>query len=65
MPVNNEGYMTSTDVCRYMNVSMNVVNKLERDGHLKPKRKLQTNHRRYYLREDVIKFCESLSTNNE
>ena len=58
-------FMTSKEVCRYCNISISVLNKLERDGNLKPNRKLPINHRRLYTKEDVDKFLDSISTNQD
>lgn len=54
-------FMTSRDVCQYCNFSVSVLNKLEKDGILKPKRKLSVNHRRLYKKEDVDKFLDSIT----
>ena len=58
---NNEAFMTSKDVCRYCGFSMSVLNKLEKDGILKPKRKLPINHRRLYRKIDVDNFVSSIT----
>lgn len=58
-------FLTSKEVCRYCNFSMALLNKLERDGQLKPKRRLPMNHRRLYAKEDVDKFLENISTGKE
>ena len=58
---NNEAFMTRKDVCRYCGFSMSVLNKLEKDGILKPKRKLPINHRRLYRKIDVDNFLSSIT----
>lgn len=59
----NNDFMTSSDVCKYCNFSMSVLNNLDKRGILKPQRRLLTNRKRLYLKEDVDKFLKSISTN--
>lgn len=58
-------FMTSTEVCKYCQFSMSVLNKLEAEGSLKPKRKLPINHRRLYEKEDVDRFLEGTITKQD
>lgn len=62
MTVNND-FMTSSEVCKYLDISTSVLNGLEKTGELKPQRKLPTSHKRLYLKEDVDKFLKSITTN--
>lgn len=54
-------YMSSSEVRNYLNVSQSVLNGLLRDGKLKPRRILPTNHKRLYAREDVEAFEKSIT----
>lgn len=56
-------FMSSSEVCEYLNISTSVLNGLEKTGKLKPKRKLPTSHKRLYLKEDVDRFLKSITTN--
>lgn len=58
-------FMTSTEVCKYCQFSMSVLNKLEVEGSLKPKRKLPINHKRLYEKEDVDKFLEGITNKQD
>lgn len=60
MLVNTE-YMSSSEVKNYLNVSQSVLNGLMRNGKLKPRRVLPTNHKRLYAREDVEAFEKSIT----
>lgn len=57
----SNNFMTSTDVCRYCGFSMTLLNSLEKQGYLKPRRKLPTCNRRLYKKEDVDLFLEMIS----
>lgn len=56
-------FMTSTEVCKYLDCSVSVLDRLERKGLLKPVRKLPTNKRRLYLQEDVDAYFDSIKSN--
>lgn len=58
-------YMTSTEVCRYMNCSVTVLNRLEREGLLKPRRQLPLNRKRLYVKKDVDAYLNSLVIKKE
>lgn len=54
-------FMTSREVCKYCNFSIAVLNSLEKDGYLKPRRRLPISNKRLYIQADIDKFLESLS----
>lgn len=56
-------FLTSSEVCKLLEVSLNVLNRLEKKGLLKPKSKLSTNGKRFYLADDVDKYAESIVNN--
>ena len=56
-----EEFMTSRDVCRYVQISMSMLNGLEKSGALVPRRKLPTNNRRLYSKKDVDVFLDSIT----
>lgn len=58
-------FMTSKDVCAYCGFSVVVLDRLEREGKLKPARKFVTNRRRLYKLEDVEKFLDTIRTTKE
>lgn len=58
-----DGFMSSSEVCKYLGISTSCLNNLEKKGNLKPRRKLPTSHKRLYLKEDVDKFLKSITTN--
>lgn len=62
MLVNTE-YMSSSEVRNYLHVSQSVLNGLEKNGKLKPRRILSTSHKRLYAREDVETFEKSIINN--
>lgn len=53
-------FMTSREVCNYMDCSIAVLNRLDKDGILKPARRLPLNNRRLYRQEDVDDYIESI-----
>jgi DNA-binding transcriptional MerR regulator len=57
----SDEYMSSTEVCRYLQFSSSVLNKLDKNGTLKPKRRLPSNNKRLYAKEDVDNFLNSIS----
>lgn len=59
----DEEYLTSKQVARYIGVSISLINSLEEQGELVPRRKLPTNNRRLYALSDVNKFLERISSN--
>ena len=65
MTDSNENLMTSREVCKYCGFSISVLNKLESDGILKPKRKLPCSNRRLYSKDDVEAFLKSISTKKD
>lgn len=58
-------FMTSTEVCNYMNCSVAVLNRLDKKNILKPARRLPLNRRRLYSQKDVDDYLESVRTKNE
>lgn len=56
-------FLTSSEVCKLLEVSLNVLNRLEKKGLLKPKSKLSTNGKRFYSADDVDKYAESIANN--
>lgn len=58
----DEEYLTSRETAEYMNVSLSLVNSLESQGQLVPRRKLPTNNKRLYAKSDVDAFLESISS---
>ena len=59
----NTEYMSSSEVRNYLHVSQSVLNGLEKNGKLKPRRILPTSHKRLYAREDVEVFEKSIINN--
>lgn len=57
-----EEFMTSREVCQYIQISMGMLNSLDKSGHLRPRRKLPTNNRRLYSKEDVDAFLDKITT---
>jgi hypothetical protein len=55
--------MSSSEVRNYLHVSQSVLNGLEKNGKLKPRRILPTSHKRLYAREDVETFEKSIINN--
>lgn len=58
----DEEYLTSRETAEYMNVSLSLVNSLESQGQLVPRRKLPTNNKRLYAKSDVDVFLERISS---
>lgn len=58
----DEEYLTSKQVARYIGVSVSLINSLEEKGELVPRRKLPTNNRRLYAQSDVDAFLQKIST---
>lgn len=58
----DEEYLTSRETAEYMNVSLSLVNSLESQGQLVPRRKLPTNNKRLYAKSDVDAFLERISS---
>lgn len=58
----NEDYLTSRETAEYMNVSLSLVNSLEAQGQLIPRRKLPTNNKRLYAKSDIDAFLERISS---
>lgn len=58
----NEEYLTSRETAEYMNVSLSLVNSLEAQGQLIPRRKLPTNNKRLYAKSDIDAFLERISS---
>ena len=56
----NENFLTSRQVCRYLGISVTLLNGLEKSGHLLPVRKMPLSNKRLYSAEDVAKFKESV-----
>lgn len=56
-------FLTSSEVCKLLEINLNVLNRLEKKGLLKPKSKLSTNGKRFYLAADVNKYAESIVNN--
>ena len=54
-------YMSSREVCRYCGFSVGLLNTLEREGILKPRRRYPVGRNRLWLRADVEKFANSIS----
>ena len=55
-----ENFMTSKQVCRYTGFGIALIDKAERQGVLKPCRRMPFNNRRLYLQSDVDAFMEKL-----
>lgn len=58
----DEEYLTGRETAEYMNVSLSLVNSLESQGQLVPRRKLPTNNKRLYAKSDVDAFLERISS---
>ena len=58
--MDNEDFLTSRQVCRYLGISVTLLNGLEKSGHLLPVRKMPLSNKRLYSAEDVRKFKESV-----
>ncbi len=56
-----EKFMTSKEVCRYCGFSVILLNRLEKDGILKPRRRLPTNGRWLYSKADVDDFLNKIT----
>lgn len=56
-------FLTSSEVCKLLEINLNVLNRLEKKGLLKPKSKLSTNGKRFYSADDVKKYAESIANN--
>lgn len=54
-------FLSSIDVKKRLSVSYELVNILDRQGLLSPRRRLPLSHKRLYLKEDVDKFLETVS----
>lgn len=59
----SSSFMTSMDVCDYCGFSVVVLNRLEKEGKLKPARKLPLNNRRLYKLSDVEEYLDTIRTN--
>lgn len=55
-----QSFMTSKQVCKYTGFSIGFINKAEKQGMLKPCRKMPFNNRRLYLQSDVDVFMNKL-----
>lgn len=56
-----DDYMSSKEVCKFCGFSLGLLNTLEKDGILKPRRVYPISHKRLYLKTDVEKFYDSMS----
>lgn len=56
-------FLTSSEICKLLDVNLNVLNRLEKKGLLIPKCKLSTNGKRFYSADDVNKYAESIANN--
>lgn len=62
MEHNENEFMTSAEVCKYTGLGIAIINRADKEGDLKPSRKLATNHRRLYTKENVDAFLDKLRT---
>ncbi|MCM1237210.1 MAG: hypothetical protein NC489_44650 [Ruminococcus flavefaciens] len=53
-------YMTSLEVCRLLQIDISVLNRLEKEAILLPKRKLPYNGKRLYDKKDVIEYFQNV-----
>lgn len=57
-----EVYMSSRQVTAYAGITISLLNSLEAQGHLLPRRKIPTSGKRLYAQSDVDRFLDSIST---
>lgn len=62
--MDSEDFLTSRQVCRYLGISVTLLNGLEKSGHLLPVRKMPLSNKRLYRLEDVTHFKESVQVDN-
>lgn len=56
-------FMTSSEICKFFEFDISVLNRLGRRGLLTPKRKLPTSGKRLYAVEEVNEYAESIVNN--
>ena len=55
-------FLSSLEICRLLQIDLSVLNRLEKEGILLPKRKLPLNGKRLYAKEDVDEYLRSIKT---
>lgn len=60
-----DDFMTSTEVCQYLGCSVAVLNRLDKKNILKPIRRLPFNGKRLYSQNDIDRYLESITTQNQ
>lgn len=63
--MDNEEFVTPSEVCDYLSISVTLLNSLEKSGHLVPARKLPLSNKRLYRAEDVMKFKNLVHVNGK
>lgn len=62
--MDNDRYMTGHEACGCMEISIGLLNRLDKEGLLKTARRFMESGKRLYLFSDVNAYIESIMQNN-